>query len=128
MRKCQIDIKGTSILSQQKTQSKNQTQSFFSITIPDQYKKTGILVKTLQIKLSARVMLTNNIDVIDGLRNGAMGTITHLVSHDRSTVFLVKFDNACVGQAAKGNSKYKHITKSTIPIKHYQASFQIHGK
>ena len=73
-------------------------------------------------------MLTNNIDVTDGFTNGAMATITHVVSHDGSTTILVEFDNACVEQAVKENSKYKHINKSSIPIKHYQASFQIHGK
>ena len=72
-------------------------------------------------------MVTNNIDVTDGLTNGVFAAVTHVISHDGSTATLVKFDNACVGQAAKENSKYKHI-KSSIPIKHYQASFQIHGK
>ena len=73
-------------------------------------------------------MLTNNIDVSDGLTNGAMGIITHVVSHFGSTTILVKFDNACGGKGAKQNSKYKHLAKSSIPIKHYQASFQIYGK
>ena len=39
-------------------------------------------------------MLTNNTDVSDGLTKGAMGTITHVVSHDGSTAILVKFDNS----------------------------------
>ena len=73
-------------------------------------------------------MLTNNINVTDGLANGAVGTMTHVVSHDGSTAIVVKFDSAHIGQASKENSKYKHVTKSSISIKHYQASFQIHGK
>ena len=73
-------------------------------------------------------MLTNNIYVTGGLTNGAMGTITHVVSHDGSTAILVIFDSSNVGQAEKENSNYKHITKSRIPIKHYELSFQIHGK
>ena len=56
-----------------------------------------------------------------------MGTITHVVSHDGSTA-VVKFDNAHVGQAAKENSKSKHIIKPSFPIKHYQTSFQIFAK
>ena len=73
-------------------------------------------------------MLTNNMDVTDGLTNGAVGTVTHVVSHDGSTTILGKFENACVTQAAKEKSTYKHITISSFPVKHYQAPFQTHGK
>ena len=52
----------------------------------------------------------------------------HVVSHNGSTAILVKHGNAPVGQAEKDNGKYKHITESSIPIEHYEASFQIHGK
>ena len=72
-------------------------------------------------------MLTNNIDTADDLTNGAMCTVTHVVGHDVNTAILVKFDNALVGHVAKQNSKYNHISTLSIPIKQYQASFQIHG-
>ena len=107
---------------------KEKNTKLSNITMPDQYKKTGRLVKTLWIKLGAQVMLTNNIDVTYGLTNHALSTITCVVSCEGSTAMLVKFHNTCVGQAAKENSKYKHITKFNIPIKCYQPSFQIHGK
>ena len=87
----------------------NKTQDF-NITMPDQYKKTGRLIKTLQIKIGAQVMLTNNINTTDGLTNGTMGTVTHVVGHDVNTAILVKFNNASVGHVAKQNSKYKHIS------------------
>ena len=73
-------------------------------------------------------MLTNNIDTANGLTNGAVGTVTHVVSHGVNTSILVKFDNALVRYVAKQNSKYKHISTSSIPVKQYQALFHIHGK
>ena len=73
-------------------------------------------------------MLTNNIDTADGLTNGAVGTVTHVVSHDVNTSILVKFNSALVRHVAKQNSKYKHISTSGILVKQYQASFHIHGK
>ena len=73
-------------------------------------------------------MPTNNINTIDSLTYGAMGSVTHVVGHDVNTAILVKFDNASVRHVAKQKSKYKHISKSSIPIKQYQASFHIHSK
>ena len=89
---------------------KEQNTRLFNITMPDKYHKTGRLTKTLQIKIGAWVMLTNNINTPDGLTNGAMGTVTHVVGRDVNTTILVKFDNALVRHVAKQNSKYKHIS------------------
>ena len=33
----------------------------------------------LTVKINVRVMITTNIDVTDGLTNGAMGTVTNVV-------------------------------------------------
>ena len=43
----------------------------------------------------SKVMITTNIDVTDGLTNGAMGTITNVVIDDRTvkmSTILVSFD------------------------------------
>ena len=40
---------------------------------------TGNLRMSLSLKVGARVMLTKNINVSDGLTNGAMGTVTDIV-------------------------------------------------
>ena len=40
--------------------------------------------KVLTIKINARVMITTNIDVSDGLTNGAMGTVRNVVT-DQTT-------------------------------------------
>ena len=55
--------------------------------MPDQYHKTGRLIKMLQIKIGPQVMLTNIINTADELTNGAVGTVTHVVGHNVNTVF-----------------------------------------
>ena len=52
--------------------------------------KTGNLRKVLHVKVGARVMLTTNMDVSDGLTNGAVGTVKKL---QRVKVIIVEFDN-----------------------------------
>ena len=50
-----------------------------NVTIPTNPHETGILQKVLTVNINARVMITTNIDVTDGLTNGAMGTVTNVV-------------------------------------------------
>ena len=59
----------------------------------------------LRVKKGARVMLTTNIDVSDGLTNGAMGIITYIIrdEHNNIRVILVQFDNCAVGEEARIN-------------------------
>ena len=106
---------------------KEQNTRLFDIVMPAEFHKTGRLVKQLQLKIGARVMLTNNIDISDGLTNGAVGTVTHIISC-ADTVILVEFDNKKVGRHAKGSSRYKHIAQNSVPVKRYQATFNIDGR
>jgi exonuclease III len=74
-------------------------------------------------------MLTNNMDVTDGLTNGAMGTVTYVaLTNTRVSTILVKFDNNHIGTSALTTSKFKHICKKSIPITRIQQSFYINGK
>ena len=74
--------------------------------------ETGNLRKFLTVKINARVMITTNIDVADGLTNGAMGTITNVIT-DQITgkigVILVAFDNEYVGHETRYKSVYNSI-------------------
>ena len=57
--------------------------------------ETGNLKKMLIVKVNAKVMITTNIDVNDGLTNGAMGTVTNVVIDERTRkmiCILVAFD------------------------------------
>ena len=69
-------------------------------------------------------MITTNINVNDGLTNGAMGTVTNVVIDERTgkiISILVAFDSKHVGQEAIHTSVYKSKTKMLYQyIKHRQ--------
>ena len=73
--------------------------------LSDKRSETGGLHCVLKLAIRARVMLTTNVDVSDGLVNGARGEVVHIVTNDTGKVtnILVKFDNPEVGSKAKLN-------------------------
>ena len=58
---------------------KDRHTNLVNVNFPDNPHKTGSLLKVLNVKVGARVVLTTNIDVTDDLTNGAMGTVTNVV-------------------------------------------------
>ena len=93
--------------------------------------KTGNLRKVLHVKVGARVMLTTNIDVSDGITNGTMETVKYVITEEITKGFkvvLVEFDKKDVGQEAKSKSLYKHINSKALPICKTQAFFPVNGK
>ena len=76
-------------------------------------------------------MITTNIDVTDGLTNGAMGTVTNVINDDRTgkmSTILVSFDSKQVGQEAMHTSVYKRTNPNAVSIYKTQATFPIHKK
>ena len=61
---------------------KDHLTNLADVSFPTNPHKTGNLLEMLPIKVGARVMLTTNIDVGDGLTNGALGTVTHVIVQD----------------------------------------------
>ena len=101
-----------------------------NINIPDKPSATGNLTKELQIKVGAKVMITTNIDVSDGLTNGVMGWIVNIVKDKvklNVKAILLKFENKDVGQNARNLSLYKDVNHDAVPIEPIQACFQING-
>ena len=95
------------------------------MTFSDKPRLTGNLVKTLNVKVGARVMVSTNIDVGDGLTNGAMGTVSGVIlKQNRLDVILVQFDSDRIGIEAKACSKYKHIDSKSVPIHKIEAIFK----
>ena len=90
--------------------------------------KIGNLRKVLHVNIGA---LTTNIDISDGLTNGAVGTVKYVIAEEitkRVKVILVEFDNTDVRQEAKSKSLYKHINSKAVPISKMQAIFPVNGK
>ena len=99
--------------------------------MPERPHETGNLRKILQVKVSARVMITTNIDVSDGLTNGAMGFVSNIVMDTLSQdikAILVVFDNSDVGEDARSRNLYKHINANAVAITCGQKSFQLKDK
>ena len=96
--------------------------------MPTNPHETGNLKKVLTVKITARVMVTTNIDVTDGVTNGAMGTVTNVVidhTTGKISIILVAFDSEHVGQEAGYTSVYHNINQNAVPIHQMQAAFPV---
>ena len=90
-----------------------------NVTLPTNPSETGNLQKVLTVRINARVMITMNIDVTDGLTNGAMGTVTNVVigqTTGKMNVILVAFDIEHVVQETRHTSVYNSIHENAVPI------------
>ena len=99
--------------------------------MPTNPRETGNLKKILTVKINARVRITTNINVTDGLKNGEMGTVTNVAIDERTgkmSTILVSIDSKHVGQEAMHTSVYKSTNQNAVPIYQTQASFPIHKK
>ena len=91
-----------------------------NVTMPMNPCEMGNLRKVLTVKINVRVMITTNIDVTDGLTNGAMDTVTNIVIDDttgKMSTILVALDSKHVGQEAMYISVYHSINQNAVPIK-----------
>lgn len=92
-------------------------------TPKDDERFTGGLPNILRIAIGARVMLTRNIDVTDGLVNGSIGIVVGFKECAEHVIeILVKFDSSRVGMKAReANSTFEGV----VPIVRYEAKFTI---
>lgn len=96
-------------------------------SIPDDIHQTAGLHKTLSLALGAIVYVTRNIDVSDGIVNGAPGIIKHmnLPAVPLKRTILVKFNNDRVG--LKIRSTMPHQYRDCVPIRVEVANFLWHN-
>lgn len=96
--------------------------------------KTGNLPRLLLLKVGARIFVSSNIDVSDGLTNGVFGTVSGIISSshinekgisvDEVSIVLVRFDSERVGREAKAKSLYKRIDAEAVPISRAEVAFK----
>ena len=76
-------LPGTEFTNIATDSKKDDCTELANITMPTNPCGTGNLKKILTVKINARVMITTNIDVTDGLTNDAMGTVTNVVIDEK---------------------------------------------
>ena len=96
------------------------------ITMPTSKSNTGGLVEKLHLAVGAKVMLTVNVDVSDGLANGARGTVKAIIqTANEVSLVLIKFDHPRVGVTAASQSHYHDHYPDAVPISRHEAMFSI---
>jgi hypothetical protein len=93
---------------------------------------TGGLPSVISLAIGAKVMLIRNIDVSDGLVNGAQGTVIGFSkSGPEVCVVLIEFNDPAVGITTRQNTKYvTEVRKlpSATPIQKSEISFTVNSK
>ena len=90
--------------------------------LPDNPALTGGLVKKLCLAVGARIMITKNIDVKDGLTNGTQGTVIQFYpetfeNNNQIIAILVQCDSTSSG--AQTRQKYRQLARkypNAVPI------------
>ena len=124
----QLRDQGTAVVHLEARDSKKdkQTEQLSNIPIPGKRSDTGGLHSVLSVAVGARVMLTVNVDVSQGLSNGACGTVVYIHSlRGDVKAILVKFDSSRVGKKALAESQYKQRYPGAVPIYRHEVSFQV---
>ena len=99
------------------------------LPISSKSSETGGLREYISLAVGARVMLTKNIAVGDGLVNGVQGTVTGFIeAHPQQgsappAAVLIKFDNEKVG--ARRKMKLKKSASDSVPIEIEEARFTV---
>ena len=104
-------------------------------SLPDDYSNTGQLMKSLTVVVGMIVVHTANVDVEDGLTNGATGVVKQIdfrmEGTNRPSIIWVLFDDPRVGRTTR--EKYRKLYNSSIntdwtPVFDVQRTFIVNYK
>ena len=104
-------------------------------SLPDDYSKTGQLMKSLTVVVGMIVVHTANVDVEDGLTNGATGVVKQIdfrmEGTNRPSIIWVLFDDPRVGRTTR--EKYRKLYNPSIntdwtPVFDVQRTFILNYK
>ena len=104
-------------------------------SLPDDYSNTGQLMKSLTVVVGMIVVHTANVDVEDGLTNGATGVVKQIdfrmAGTNRPSIIWVLFDDPRVGRTTR--EKYRKLYNSSIntdwtPVFDVQRTFIVNYK
>ena len=104
-------------------------------SLPDDYSNTGQLMKSLTVVVGMIVVHTANVDVEDGLTNGATGVVKQIdfrmEGTNRPSIIWVLFDDPRVGRTTR--EKYRKLYNSSInadwtPVFDVQRTFILNYK
>ena len=96
---CELAPEGEHVIIHAIDSTKHKHTQQLNLTMPSSKANTGGLVDELHLAVGAKVMLTVNVDVSDGLVNGARGTVKHIIQGHSGEVnlVLIKFEHYRVG-------------------------------
>ena len=85
-------------------------------SLPDNCQTTSNLMKSLTVLVGMIVVMTTNVDVEDGLTNGASGVVKYIdyriEGTNRPSIIWVLFDDPRIGRSA--GEKYRALYNSSI--------------
>ena len=111
-------------------QNAGQSQSRKNPYNSEQIGKT-VLESEIELAEGARVMLTTNLDVLDGLCNGVTGIVRAILPNDTNnqpSAVYVQFDNARCGANARRKSPLPNEYANCVVIKPHQESIEVSDK